>query len=112
MNAVTGLRIYAGVYGILHARRSRFVSLYMIQTFHPFKRLGSEFGFHPQIVWDDGIRLSKRRDEREQGRNDAEEDLSELSEGEKEKSDVVTALEPSRDNMMPRIRSGASYLVL
>lgn len=63
-------------------------------------------------MWDDGIRLSKRRDEREQGRNDAEEDLSELSEGEKEKSDVVTALEPSRDNMMPRIRSGASYLVL
>lgn len=52
------------------------------------------------------MRLSKRRDEREQGRNDAEEDLSELSEGEKEKSDVVTTLEPPpRENMMPRIRS-------
>nr|VDC90146.1 unnamed protein product [Brassica rapa] len=57
-----------------------------------------------QIVWDDGIRLSKRRDEREKGRNDAEEDLSELSEGEKEKSDAVTTLEPPRDQM-PRIRS-------
>ncbi|XP_010455412.1 PREDICTED: probable sucrose-phosphate synthase 4 [Camelina sativa] len=65
-----------------------------------------------QIVWDDGIRLSKRRIEREQGRNDAEEDLlSELSEGEKEKNDgekekneVVTTLEPPRDHM-PRIRS-------
>uniref|UniRef100_A0A1J3JZB5 Sucrose-phosphate synthase n=1 Tax=Noccaea caerulescens TaxID=107243 RepID=A0A1J3JZB5_NOCCA len=57
-----------------------------------------------QIVWDDGIRLSKRRDEREQGRNDAEEDLSELSEGEKEKNDVVTTLEPPRDQMT-RIRS-------
>ncbi|CAA0394428.1 unnamed protein product [Arabidopsis thaliana] len=65
-----------------------------------------------QIVWDDGVRLSKRRIEREQGRNDAEEDLlSELSEGEKdkndgekEKSEVVTTLEPPRDHM-PRIRS-------
>lgn len=63
-------------------------------------------------MWDDGIRLSKRRIEREQGRNDAEEDLlSELSEGEKEKNDgekekneVVTTLEPPRDHM-PRIRS-------
>jgi len=63
-------------------------------------------------VWDDGVRLSKRRIEREQGRNDAEEDLlSELSEGEKdkndgekEKSEVVTTLEPPRDHM-PRIRS-------
>lgn len=55
-------------------------------------------------MWDDGIGLSKRRDEREQGRNDAEEDLSELSEGEKEKNDVVTTLEPPRDQMT-RIRS-------
>lgn len=55
-------------------------------------------------MWGDGIRLSKRRDEREKGRNDAEEDLSELSEGEKEKSDAVTTLEPPRDQM-PRIRS-------
>nr|QHZ00909.1 sucrose phosphate synthase 4 [Paeonia lactiflora] len=37
-----------------------------------------------QIAWDDAQRLAKRRIEREQGRNDAEEDLSELSEGEKE----------------------------
>lgn len=56
-------------------------------------------------MWDDGIRLSKRRIEREQGRNDAEEDLlSELSEGEKEKNDIVTTVEPPRDHM-PRIRS-------
>uniref|UniRef100_A0A7N0RBZ3 Sucrose-phosphate synthase n=2 Tax=Kalanchoe fedtschenkoi TaxID=63787 RepID=A0A7N0RBZ3_KALFE len=41
-----------------------------------------------QIAWDDAQRLVKRRLEREQGRYDAEEDLSELSEGEKEKGDV------------------------
>ncbi|GMN56471.1 hypothetical protein TIFTF001_025587 [Ficus carica] len=37
-----------------------------------------------QIAWDDAQRLAKRRIEREQGRHDAAEDLSELSEGEKE----------------------------
>lgn len=37
-----------------------------------------------QIAWDDAQRLAKRRIEREQGRNDAADDLSELSEGEKE----------------------------
>ncbi|KAA3453706.1 putative sucrose-phosphate synthase 4 isoform X2 [Gossypium australe] len=40
-----------------------------------------------QIAWDDARRLAKRRLEREQGRNDAADDLSELSEGEKEKGD-------------------------
>ncbi|XVF29786.1 hypothetical protein REPUB_Repub16aG0001100 [Reevesia pubescens] len=40
-----------------------------------------------QIAWDDARRLTKRRLEREQGRNDAADDLSELSEGEKEKGD-------------------------
>lgn len=131
MNAVTGLRIYAGVFGISHARKNRFVSLSYptFSSLHPLKSLcigNTEkassrsfelnpfpcFDFLPQIVWDDGIRLSKRRIEREQGRNDAEEDLlSELSEGEKEKNDgekekneVVTTLEPPRDHM-PRIRS-------
>lgn len=37
-----------------------------------------------QIAWDDAQRLAKRRIEREQGRNDAADDLSELSEGERE----------------------------
>ncbi|GLU16298.1 hypothetical protein SLE2022_327370 [Rubroshorea leprosula] len=40
-----------------------------------------------QIAWDDGRKLAKRRLVREQGRNDAADDLSELSEGEKEKGD-------------------------
>ncbi|WCJ34996.1 Sucrose-phosphate synthase family protein [Euphorbia peplus] len=38
-----------------------------------------------KIESDDTLRLAKRRFEREQGRNDAHDDLSELSEGEKEK---------------------------
>lgn len=42
---------------------------------------------HLQIAWDDAKKLAKRRIEREQGRNDAADDLSELSEGEKEKGD-------------------------
>lgn len=41
-----------------------------------------------QIAWDDAKRLAKRRIEREQGRNEAADDLSELSEGEKEKGDT------------------------
>ncbi|KAF5187729.1 Sucrose-phosphate synthase [Thalictrum thalictroides] len=41
-----------------------------------------------QIAWDDAHRLAKRRLEREEGRKDASEDLSELSEGEKEKGDT------------------------
>lgn len=41
-----------------------------------------------QIAWDDAQRLAKRRLEREQGRNDAADDLSELSEGEKEKGEA------------------------
>ncbi|KAJ0086403.1 hypothetical protein Patl1_07305 [Pistacia atlantica] len=41
-----------------------------------------------QIAWEDAQRLAKRRFEREQGRNDAADDLSELSEGEKEKGDA------------------------
>ncbi|KAJ4829474.1 sporulation-specific protein 4 [Turnera subulata] len=44
-----------------------------------------------QIAWDDAQKLAKRRLEREQGRNDAAEDLSELSEGEKEKGDAYTS---------------------
>ena len=41
-----------------------------------------------QIAWDDAQKLTNRRLEREKGRNDAAEDLSELSEGEKEKGDA------------------------
>lgn len=41
-----------------------------------------------QIAWDDAQRLMKRKIEIERGRNDAAEDLSELSEGEKEKNDA------------------------
>lgn len=44
-----------------------------------------------QIASDDEQRLSKRRYEREKGRNDAADDLSELSEGEKEKGDTNQA---------------------
>ncbi|KAK9095800.1 hypothetical protein Sjap_021297 [Stephania japonica] len=39
-----------------------------------------------QIAWEDAQKLAKRRIEREQGRKDASEDLSELSEGEKDQS--------------------------
>ncbi|CAI0556057.1 unnamed protein product [Linum tenue] len=42
-----------------------------------------------QIAWDDAQRLARRRAEREQGRNDAADDLSELSEGEKEPGDAT-----------------------
>ncbi|XP_058200642.1 sucrose-phosphate synthase 4 isoform X2 [Rhododendron vialii] len=47
-----------------------------------------------QIAWDDAQKLMKRRIEIERGRNDAAEDLSELSEGEKEKSDANQAESP------------------
>lgn len=46
-----------------------------------------------QIAWDDAQRLAKRRMEREKGRNDAHDDLSELSEGEKEKGEVMNQME-------------------
>ncbi|XP_054816497.1 sucrose-phosphate synthase 4 isoform X2 [Prosopis cineraria] len=55
-----------------------------------------------RIAWDDAQKLAKRRIEREQGRNDAADDLSELSEGEKEK-DVNNASESRKD--IPRISS-------
>ena len=55
-----------------------------------------------QIAWDDAQRLAKRRLEREQGRNDAANDLSELSEGEKEKGDANTS-ESVKE--VPRINS-------
>ncbi|OAY58736.1 probable sucrose-phosphate synthase 4 [Manihot esculenta] len=41
-----------------------------------------------KIAWDDAQRLARRQLELEQGRNDAADDLSELSEGEKEKGDA------------------------
>lgn len=52
-----------------------------------------------QIAWDDAQRLEKRRLEREQGRNDAADDLSELSEGEKEKGDGNNSPEPTKDKI-------------
>ncbi|KAK8642958.1 hypothetical protein V6N13_012281 [Hibiscus sabdariffa] len=55
-----------------------------------------------QIAWDDARRLAKRRLEREQGRNDAADDLPELSEGEKEKGDPNIS-EPTKD--LSRINS-------
>lgn len=55
-----------------------------------------------QIAWDDAQRLARRRLDREQGRNDAANDLSELSEGEKEKGH---ALEPAQHNNISRITS-------
>ncbi|ESR55020.1 hypothetical protein CICLE_v100186551mg, partial [Citrus x clementina] len=56
-----------------------------------------------QIAWEDAQRLAKRRLEREQGRNDAADDLSELSEGEKEKGDSINASESLKE--IPRINS-------
>lgn len=56
-----------------------------------------------QIAWEDAQRLAKRRLEREQGRNDAADDLSELSEGEKEKGDSTNASESLKE--IPRINS-------
>lgn len=60
-----------------------------------------------QIAWDDAQKLAKRRLEREKGRHDAAEDLSELSEGEKEKESNSTAqtLVDSSSNKLSRINS-------
>lgn len=55
-----------------------------------------------QIEWEDAKGLAKRRLEREQGRNDAAEDLSELSEG--EKGDTNQTETPVKDKI-PRINS-------
>lgn len=57
-----------------------------------------------QIAWDAAQKLAKRRIEREQGRNDAADDLSELSEGEKEKGDG-NVLEFVKDHSFARINS-------
>ena len=51
-----------------------------------------------QIAWDDAQKLARRRLDREKGRNDAANDLSELSEGEREKGDA-TASEFVKDNI-------------
>ncbi|XVF63478.1 hypothetical protein PTKIN_Ptkin09bG0089800 [Pterospermum kingtungense] len=58
-----------------------------------------------QIAWDDARRLAKRRLEREQGRNDAADDLSELSEGEKEKGDSNNNISESIFKDISRINS-------
>ncbi|WOL01578.1 putative sucrose-phosphate synthase 4 [Canna indica] len=50
-----------------------------------------------QIEWEEARRLSKKRREWEQGRKDAAEDISELSEGEK--------VEPSKESVVSRINS-------
>ncbi|KAK4708831.1 hypothetical protein R3W88_029756 [Solanum pinnatisectum] len=55
-----------------------------------------------QIAWDDAQKLVKRRVELERGRFDAAEDLSELSEGEKEKGDTNTS---ESHHVMSRINS-------
>ncbi|KAA8528054.1 hypothetical protein F0562_035077 [Nyssa sinensis] len=57
-----------------------------------------------QIAWDDAQKLTKRRIEREKGRHDAAEDLSELSEGEKEKGDG-NQTESITTNKISRINS-------
>lgn len=57
-----------------------------------------------QIAWGDAHKLARRRLDREQGRNDAANDLSELSEGEKEKGDA-TASESVKDHNISRISS-------
>ncbi|GAV72021.1 Glycos_transf_1 domain-containing protein/S6PP domain-containing protein/Glyco_trans_4_4 domain-containing protein [Cephalotus follicularis] len=60
-----------------------------------------------QIAMDDAQRLAKRRIERERGRNDAADDLSELSEGEKEKGD--TNISESIKTDMIRINSEMKF---
>ncbi|GMP79020.1 hypothetical protein CsSME_00034727 [Camellia sinensis var. sinensis] len=75
-----------------------------------------------KIAWDDEKKLIKRRREREKGRKDAADDLSDLSEGEREKSDINQTESPSSDKI-PRInsdmqiwsddhKSGRLYIVL
>lgn len=59
-----------------------------------------------QIAWDDAQRLARKRLDREEGRNDAANDLSELSEGEKEKGDANNnGLEPHVKEDISRICS-------
>ncbi|KAK3034316.1 hypothetical protein RJ639_032656 [Escallonia herrerae] len=59
-----------------------------------------------QIAWDDAQKLEKRHLEREKGRDDAADDLSELSEGEKEKGDANQTESPAPTNdKMSRINS-------
>ncbi|KAJ4953280.1 hypothetical protein NE237_030112 [Protea cynaroides] len=56
-----------------------------------------------QIAWDDEQKLAKRRLEREQGQKDAADDLSELSEGDKEKGEADQS--DSRKEKISRINS-------
>ena len=71
-----------------------------------------------QIAIDDAQRLAKHRLEREKGRHDAAEDLSELSEGEKEKGETQQANKISRINSEMQIWSDVNnksrqlYIVL
>ncbi|XP_027149734.1 probable sucrose-phosphate synthase 4 [Coffea eugenioides] len=73
-----------------------------------------------QIAWDDAQKLVKRRLEREKGRSDAADDLSEISEGEKERGDLAQTDFPthiSRINSDTQIWSEADksrqlYIVL
>ncbi|KAK9167805.1 hypothetical protein Scep_002996 [Stephania cephalantha] len=70
-----------------------------------------------QIAWEDAQKLVKRRIEREQGRKDASEDLSELSEGEKDQKGesnhsssstttaTTTTAEPRNNKDFSRINS-------
>lgn len=62
-----------------------------------------------QIVWDDAQRLLKRRLEREQGRNDAEEDLADLSEGEKEKGDANLTETRKENNLLRQSSSAVTW---
>ncbi|KAL4566202.1 hypothetical protein LXL04_030314 [Taraxacum kok-saghyz] len=70
-----------------------------------------------QIALEGTQKLTHRRIEREKGRNDAEEDLLELSDGEKEKSEVVQVSKISRINSEMQIwtdvkQSRQIYIVL
>ncbi|CAH1424267.1 unnamed protein product [Lactuca virosa] len=58
-----------------------------------------------QIALEDTQKLTKRRIEREKGRNDAAEDLLELSDGEKEKGEVMPVNKISRINSEMQIWS-------
>ncbi|KAJ9566857.1 hypothetical protein OSB04_002823 [Centaurea solstitialis] len=71
-----------------------------------------------QIALDDAQRLANHRLEREKGRHDAAEDLSELSEGEKEKGEIQPVSKISRINSEMQIwspdenKSRQLYIVL
>ncbi|CAN1812685.1 Sucrose-phosphate synthase 4 [Linum perenne] len=65
-----------------------------------------------KVAWDDAQKLAMRRVEREQGRNDVADDLSELSEGEKEHTDAIPCSESSAKEVISQEKPRNLYIVL